>query len=385
MGNLNTKLTNRGISLSRVLVFIILAFIVFGYIAIKPGPVVAQQSYDDFKNRQEQDYRDFVEAEQAAFENYVKEVKRKWNEFQDSDRRDWCEYSSDLNTLSKVDFEHGEITIETIVAKSTRTVFKQASINIREKIEGLFQKDSLTNDIILENQVEFGSPPIIDSTNARLFAEEKVIPRATLQKETIMSEDGIERVKVTATFKMVPDHLKIRAEKYLPLVKQYCKKYKLDIPLVMAIIQTESFFNPRAKSPIPAFGLMQLVPHSGAREAYRFVYDEDIIVKPAYLYTPENNIQLGCAYLAKMRDHEFKGVKDKNKLRYCLVAAYNTGAGNVCKAIAGESKFQPAIEEINYMKPQRLYQILLEELPYRETREYLAKVETRRDYYQSWK
>ena len=346
---------------------------------------MAQQTFREYMSQQDEEYNKYVKAEQKAFAKYKADVEKKWNEFIDATRRDWVEYSSDLNTLSDVDFEDGKITIETIVEKNNPDIMGQAAKNISDKIADLFQVDSLADEVVLANLVEFNSPPIIDSTNARLFADEKVIPGATLDRETIMSQDGIERVKITATFKMVPDHIKIRAERYLPAVKKYCMKYDVELPLVMAIMQTESYFNPRAKSPIPAYGLMQLVPRSGAREAYRFVHKEDKIVKPDFLYTPENNIHLGCAYIAKMRDNEFKDVKDPEKLRYCLIAAYNTGPGNVCHAVAGEKSLRPTIEEINFMERETLFRILTEELPYQETKDYLVKVETRRDYYNEWK
>ena len=346
---------------------------------------LAQQTFEEFRRQQDQEYSKYVEQEEAAFRKYVEDVKQKWNDFVNTTRRDWVEYSQDLNTLSNVDFEVGEITVETLVEKDADDIMTQAAANISNQIVDLFHPDSLVGDVILSDLVEFNSPPIIDSTNARLFAEEKVIPRAVIDKETIMSRDGIERVKVTATFKMVPEHIKIRAEKYLPVVKKYAAKYKISVPLVLAIMQTESFFNPRAKSPIPAYGLMQLVPRSGAREAYRFVHKEDKIVKPDYLYTPENNIHLGCAYLAKMRDYEFKDVKDPEKKRLCLIAAYNTGPGNVCEAIIGEKTLRPAIDEINFMDKDTLYKILIDDLPYHETKDYLVKVETRRDYFMAWK
>ena len=183
---------------------------------------------------------------------------------------------------------------------------------------------------------------------------------------------------------MVPNHLRIRAEKYLPLVRKYCGSYKLEIPLVMAIMQTESYFNPRAKSPAPAYGLMQLVPKSGAREAYKYIFKQDKIVRPSYLYIPENNVQLGCAYLAKMRDNEFKEVNDSEKRRYCLIASYNTGPGNLSWAITGNRDVKAAAGAINRMNKDRLFAKLKKDLPFAETRDYLEKVEKRRVIYMEW-
>ncbi len=355
------------------------------------NPIKAQESFEDFAKQQQSEYKDFEKEyeefekkEAEAFASYVEEVTRKWNEFKDSTQRDWYEYSSDLNTLSRVDFEEGKITIETIVDKDNEDIMARAHENIGKMITGLFMPDSLTNEIVLEGQVGFNSPPIVDSLNVTVFIEEEVLPAAGIEEETIKSGDGVERVKITATIAMVPDHLRIRAEKYLPIIRKYCLDYNLDISLVLAIMQTESFFNPRAKSPALAFGLMQLVPRYGAREAYRFAHNEDKIVRPNYLYMPENNIQLGCAYIAKMRDNEFKNVIDKDNRRLCLIASYNTGPSNLGVAIIGERKLSPAIAIINEMDSGELFRKLKKDLPYEETRDYIVKVETRRENYSEW-
>jgi len=343
-----------------------------------------QQDYDEYLQQQNKEYNDFEQQQAEEFERYVQEVTQKWNEFKNSTKRDWYEYSGDLNTLSKVDFEAGEITIETIVPKDDEDVLEQAKENIAEQVKNLLSTDSLTGQNVLEDQLELSPGQKVNKSNTNKFIKEKILPSAAVVKETVKSKDGVERVKIKATFRMVPNHLKIRAEKFLPLVKKYSKQYKLEVSLVMAVMQTESYFNPRAKSHAPAYGLMQLVPKSGGREAYKHAFKKDKIVRPSYLYKPDNNIILGCAYLAKLRDNEFKGITDSDKCRFCMIASYNTGPGNLSRAITGNRNIYAAIDKINAMDDDRLFSKLKRDLPYAETRDYLVKVETRRENYLAW-
>ena len=78
-------------------------------------------------------------------------------------------------------------------------------------------------------------------------------------------------------------------------VRRHSNKFKIPTNLIFAVIETESAFNPRAISPIPAYGLMQLVPKSGGVDAYEFVFGEKRIVEMEYLFVPEQNIQLGSS------------------------------------------------------------------------------------------
>ena len=59
-----------------------------------------------------------------------------------------------------------------------------------------------------------------------------------------------------------------------------------------------------------------------------------------------------------------------------MIAAYNTGAGNVAKAFNKDRtrNIRKAAEVINTMEPNEVYQQLLESLPYDETKLYLKKV-----------
>ena len=134
----------------------------------------------------------------------------------------------------------------------------------------------------------------------------------------------------------MPDHIKIRAQKYQSQIDVNAHQQKIPSAMILAIMETESMFNPTARSPAPAFGLMQLVPTSGARDAYQQLYNKDRIVSDRYLYVPENNIKLGAAYLHRLYYNYLSEIKDPVSRQWATIAAYNTGSGNVFRAFAGK-------------------------------------------------
>jgi membrane-bound lytic murein transglycosylase C len=67
----------------------------------------------------------------------------------------------------------------------------------------------------------------------------------------------------------------------------------------------------------------------------------------------------------------------------CTVAAYNTGAGNVSRALTNTTKLSPAIKKVNQMSSKKLYKTLLKDLEHEETRNYLKKVWERKEKYKS--
>jgi membrane-bound lytic murein transglycosylase C len=71
------------------------------------------------------------------------------------------------------------------------------------------------------------------------------------------------------TINLVPNHLDKRAHKYMGMVRQASRKYGVDESLILAIMQTESSFNPYAVSRSDALGLMQVVQHSAGKDVFR--------------------------------------------------------------------------------------------------------------------
>jgi soluble lytic murein transglycosylase-like protein len=93
-------------------------------------------------------------------------------------------------------------------------------------------------------------------------------------------------------------------------VRLVAPDFKLSPQLVLAIIGTESNFNPNAVSPKNAQGLMQLIPDTAARFKVRNLFD------------PAQNIRGGMAYLRWLMAYYQGNV-------VLVAAAYNAGEGAV--------------------------------------------------------
>ncbi|MBE5251909.1 lytic transglycosylase domain-containing protein [Mixta mediterraneensis] len=104
------------------------------------------------------------------------------------------------------------------------------------------------------------------------------------------------------------------------IIHSYAKKYRVDPLLVKAVIAVESDFNPQAKSPVGAIGLMQIMPETG-----RWLVKIMGLPEEFYdLHDPEKNINLGVYFIAWLTE------RYNNDLELIL-AAYNAGPGGVAR------------------------------------------------------
>lgn len=219
--------------------------------------------------------------------------------------------------------------------------------------------------------------PAVNTTEqiAEVIAEQSV-----KSSTTIKGNDNKERTIVKIEMALVSDNLSKNATVYKDYVKQYSQKFNIEQPLIFAVMEQESSFNPKAKSWVPAYGLMQLVPTSGGYDAYRYVYKNDWVPTQSYLYVPHQNIELGTAYL-RILMNQFANVTNPDCRRLCVIASYNTGAGNVSRAFTGNTNIKKAIPLINKYSYQQLYQHLTNKLSTDEARKYVSGVSKRREKY----
>ena len=187
--------------------------------------------------------------------------------------------------------------------------------------------------------------------------------------------------RLTYTVPLPKDRLRRKAKELKPVVVQYAKQHDVPPDLLFAIIHTESHFNPLARSPVPAYGLMQIVPSTAGRDASKALFDRSRRFSPSYLYNPKNNVELGAAYLNLVYYRYLGDIENPRSRLYCAIAAYNTGAANVAKAFITQAKMNVAIPKINLMSDEEVLDRLFEKLTSRETRGYLKKVLSRRVLY----
>lgn len=338
------------------------------------------QVAEDMRLYQEQISREYeaYEAEQRRqLEEMEREILRKWEDFRTDTKEESVEYSADRNSRSSVNYEEGKIEVEVVADAKDPQSDEKAKAEIQKKLNDLAKRKDT------ENQLKTSAGTKVSAANAESFAKETV-KKQEIQATKYKARDGKERVKYSVKVTMVPNHVEIRAKEFKDEVSRQAKRFNIDPAIAMAVMHTESYFNPKAKSHIPAYGLMQLVPKSGARDAYIYIYKKDRLLKADYLYQPPNNIELGCAYLSKNRYRYFGEIKDDEKAYLCTICAYNTGPGNVARALSRTTNLSKAIAVANSHNTIWVHQKLQRDLPYKETKSYLLKVLKYRKMYQSW-
>lgn len=136
---------------------------------------------------------------------------------------------------------------------------------------------------------------------------------------------------------------------YQDLIDKYSEEYDMDKILIASIINVESHYKKDAVSNMGAKGLMQLLP-----ETAKWVTEQlDMDFVEDKLFEPEYNIQLGSFYIKHLINY-FKNVD-------LAIIAYNGGIGNVEKWLQDET--------ITGSRDT------FGEIPIRETREYIEKVD----------
>lgn len=340
-------------------------------------------NYDEYHDRIMREYNEFCER-----------IMSKWGDkdMVESTNKEWVEYSKDEDSRAVVDFENGTVTIEVLRTPSEdeEDIIGKLEETLEDILESKGNSPGFSSDVlpeeeisdrpILEGQIDFSQYDNKDERSDEIAKE--IVEQEEKNIRRVRTEEG-EKEIISINLALIPEHIRVRAEKFKDFIRTHSTRFVMEEPLIYAIIEQESYFNPVAKSHAPAYGLMQIVPKSGGLDANRYVHNRDIIPTPAYLYDPNNNIELGTGYLKKQMEVYFEGVLDPRNRMLCAIAAYNTGQGNVYYALTGKRSKDGAIKKINTMNYDQLYEYLKKHLPHSETRDYIQKVTSKIKKYSS--
>lgn len=325
--------------------------------------------------------------------NLQKESSQEWGKRESGtlpSRTRYVKYTENYKNRVVVDYDAGTILIEHLEDEQVKDKLRRATV-----VALLTPGDPGAVDLFSDKEVALTGQPylqelVVDQDNAVIRTREDVERYAAwlvdnrLQQRNI-DANGKPRTVYSVQMKMVNTFIDKRALQYASLVRENAEKTGVSRSLIYTIIRIESAFNPYAVSSAPAYGLMQLVPTSGGREAYRKARGEDVVPTKEFLFAPENNIEFGTAYLGVLLfDSPLREIRDPLSREYCAIAAYNTGPSNVYRAFSsknGRARQDEALDAVNTMRPDDVYTALRSKLPYAETRGYIANaVQTKKRY-----
>lgn len=325
--------------------------------------------------------------------NVQKESGAKWGKRESGtlpSRTRYVKYTENYKNRVVVDYDAGSILIEHLDEDKAKDKLRNAAV-----VALLTPDDPGAVDLFSDKEIALTGKPylqemVVDQSGAVLKSREDVERYADYlttnqMKRRTIDANGVSKNVLYVQMSMVNAHLDKRAVQYAATVRKHSANTTVSRSLIFAIIKIESSFNPYAVSSAPAYGMMQLVPTSGGREAYRKAKGEDVSPSKEYLFDAENNIELGSTYLGVLlNDSPLRQIRNPVSREYCAIAAYNTGPSNVFRAfstLTGKARQADALDKINSMQPNEVFEALRTKLPYEETRGYIVKaVEAKKRY-----
>jgi len=287
-------------------------------------------------------------------------------------------YLDDFQTRVLIDFERGNIRVESLGSQQPGAALKHA-------IEAILLTPADPEAVDLFTAADFGITGRPFLAGKVLDQEGKAIEyawRAERFADYLVSQ-RIQRDQQRhwVDISMVKTHKVISAKGFGPAIERAANRYAVDPALILAVIDTESSFNPFAVSPSKAYGLMQVMSRTAGRDVYEKIYRRGGQPNRSVLLNPDKNIDIGTAYLSILRDNYLRGVQGQLKQEYCIIAAYNGGTGNLLKAFHSDRK--KAIQRINALSADEVYRIITTRHPKLESRHYLKKVTRAKQHYAS--
>ena len=154
-----------------------------------------------------------------------------------------------------------------------------------------------------EHGAHFADAPL--DSRYKLYAKSRPAQPVETPKAEAQALEKLDAVKVVAPTRA--------ARRYADMIARVAREQKVEPALLHAVVMAESAYNPRARSPKGATGLMQLMPATGKRYGAKD------------LLNPLQNLRAGARYL-----RDLLALFDNNL--GLVLAAYNAGEGAVMRS-----------------------------------------------------
>ncbi len=287
-------------------------------------------------------------------------------------------YRGATNASTFIDFARGIISI---TAPDSASVRRAAVEIVLTQIDPSVIDAATANDLGLVNrktQKPFFYQQILDQDGlpiASIWRAERFVDWLIEQQTSTQGK--------SLTLSLIDQHKTIAGAKYIQFAKAASLKHRIPLPLIMSIIETESSFNPMARSRSNALGLMQIKADTAGRDYFSIIKGYAHTPTSAHLYTPSNNVEIGVGYLSILADHYLAGIHHPLKLQYAIISSYNGGTGNLYKSLAPNSGKKAAIARVNAMTVDEFYWFLTNRHILVESRNYVKKVTRRMKKYEN--
>lgn len=323
--------------------------------------------------------RDLVRADikaiQALYAELDQKVNKKWGKGNSElpEKKKYVKYTNDYQARTIVDFDKGTVRVETLTTNLPLDTLKQAVTTTLLTTADPTKTDIFSSDAPDTEGVPFLYPQVMDHDGKLVqyrWRAQRYSDYLVTNKLKKSNSNG--KTVYAVEFNLVAQHEHLRQEKYSQYVIAAAKRYNLSPALIYGIIETESSFNPYAVSPANAYGLMQVVPATAGRDVYNLVKQKSGEPTKEVLFSPENNIDIGSAYLHILQTRYLVKVSNKVSQEYSMISAYNGGTGNVLKTF--DKDRTRAMNKINQTSTSNVYKKLRYDHPRTESRNYLEKV-----------
>jgi membrane-bound lytic murein transglycosylase C len=309
-----------------------------------------------------------------AWESRAQEIYKMWGNVREPGPTVHVAYTKNNRAFGKVDYEKGSLEVGAIAP----VFFQDAALRIErllaERLTFLLRGQSMPGVWDLEDQIRMpGTGRLITQAEVQRFSRD--VAGSGEPPQSYTAPDGVRRLRKQIKIDLVPDHLQARVRQYIPHVEKAARIYEVEPELILAVIETESVFNPHAISHAGAVGLMQLVPSSGALEASKLVYGEPRLLTREELIQADKNIELGAAYLRILLKRHFSEYQvEPRKRLFLVIASYNCGPRRVKNALGNR--------DTRGLSSAEFYDLLLRVVP-GETQVYLKRVVRNMKQYES--